>query len=100
MNMSDFESVIFALVRCKVACMPRSKRPEQILKNAMRSRWRGSIFAWILKTNPEKASSSGATTLPASVRRLRGAGAKPINESKNGSTPKFVSALPKKTGLI
>jgi hypothetical protein len=41
------------------AFMPRSKRPEQIRRNAMRSRWFGSMFAWILNTKPLKNSSVG-----------------------------------------
>ena len=47
---------------------PRTKRPDATRRNAIRSRWRGSMFAWILKMKPEKASWSIATTLPPAVR--------------------------------
>ncbi len=40
--------------------MPRSKRPEQSRMKASRSRWRGSMFAWILNTKPVTASSLGS----------------------------------------
>ena len=35
--------------------MSRANRPEQTRRKATRSRWRGSMFAWILKTKPEKS---------------------------------------------
>jgi hypothetical protein len=41
--------------------IPRVNFPEQIRKNAIRSRWARSMFAWILKTKPEKVASSGET---------------------------------------
>jgi hypothetical protein len=42
--------------------IPRSNRPEQTRTNAIRSRWAGSMFAWILKTSPVNAGSSGWTS--------------------------------------
>ena len=38
---------------------PRTKRPEQMRRKATRSRWSGSMFAWILKTKPEKRCFTG-----------------------------------------
>ena len=37
-------------VRTSLAFMPRSSLPEQTRTKAMRSRWLGSMLAWILKT--------------------------------------------------
>ncbi len=57
--------------RALTTAMSFARRPEQMRRNATRSRWRGFMFAWILKTNPEKSGSVGRIT-PASL--LRGAG--------------------------
>ena len=55
-------------------------RPEQTRTNATRSRWRGSMFAWILKTKPREAfvgrarrcpSRSSAAAAAARARRAR-----------------------------
>ena len=73
-------------------------RPEQTRTNATRSRWRGSMFAWILKTKPLKRSSAGLT-VPESLGRGCGGGASSTSACRNGSRPKFVRALPKKTGV-
>src|SRR5437868_3005711 len=51
--------------------MPRANRPEHRRTNAIRSRWRGSMFAWILNTKAENVSASGAT-VPVEVGRSRG----------------------------
>src|SRR5471032_1809018 len=72
--------------------------PEQTCTNATRSRWRGSMFAWILKTKPVKRSSVGSTT-PVSLGRACGCGASSTSVRRNGSRPKFVIALPKNTGV-
>src|SRR3977135_2527588 len=53
--------------------MSFSKRPEQMRTNATRSRWRGSMFAWILNTNPVTRSSVGFT-IPESLSRGCGGG--------------------------
>src|SRR5215468_10421619 len=55
-------------VRTSLAFMPRVSLPEQTRRKAMRSRWFGSMFAWILKTKPVMAVSSGATTRPSAWR--------------------------------
>ena len=47
-----------------IASMPRSNLPEQMRTKAMRSRWFLSMFAWILKTNPENSSRIGSTGSP------------------------------------
>ena len=52
-----------------VTAMSRSNFPEQTRTKAMRSRWRGSMFAWILKTKPENAGSSGAIVPPPATWR-------------------------------
>ena len=67
--------------------------------NATRSRWRGSMFAWILKTKPRNSGSSGATRPVGRASRGAGGGASATNASRNSSTPKLVTALPKKTGV-
>ena len=46
-------------VRVWITDMSRVNFPEQMRRKAMRSRCRGSMFAWILKMNPEKGPSSG-----------------------------------------
>ena len=56
------------------------------------------MFAWILKTKPVKRSSVGST-IPESLWRGCGGGASSTSACRNGSRPKFVSALPKKTGV-
>ena len=73
-------------------------RPEQMRKNATRSRCRGFMFACILKTNPEKSGSVGRIN-PASLVRGAGLGASVSSARRNGSTPKSFSALPKNTGV-
>ena len=67
--------------------------------NAMRSRWAGFIFAWILKTKALNSGLSGSSTSP--FNRVRGWGAGDIsrNFSKNSCTPKLVMALPKNMGV-
>ena len=55
------------------------------------------MFAWILNTKAEKSGENASIT-PASLSRERGAVVMRRKPSRNGSTPKFVSALPKNTG--
>ena len=77
--------------------MPLKNFPETTRMNATRSRWFGSMFAWILNTNPENSGFVGST-ISFVDSCGDGAGARSRNSSRNGSTPKFVSALPKNTG--
>ena len=56
------------------------------------------MFAWILNTNAEKPGWNGSTT-PSAVVRGSGGIVMCRKFSRNGSTPKFVSAEPKNTGL-
>ena len=81
------------------ASMPRSNLPEQMRRNAMRSRWFLFMLAWILKIKPLNCSLHGSTSSPlcASLRGS-GVGVRRRNSFKNGSTPKFVKAEPKNTG--
>ena len=51
-----------------VTTMPRSNRPEQTRRNAMRSRWEGSMLACTLNTKPENGASSGRGTPSTSSR--------------------------------
>ncbi|MCY1454833.1 hypothetical protein D9M71_719250 [compost metagenome] len=74
--------------------MPRSKRPEQTRTKAMRSRWRGSILAWILKTKPVNLPSFGSTTR-VSVLRASGGGDSSHSASSSDCTPKLLIAEPK-----
>ena len=64
----------------------------------MRSRWPGSMLAWILKTNPVSAGSAGATSRVVASRG-RGGGACATKEPSSSSTPKFEIAEPKCTGV-
>ena len=54
--------------------MPRSKRPEQTRRKAIRSRCAGSMLAWILNTKPENFGSSGCDACASASRRGSGAG--------------------------
>ncbi len=78
--------------------IPRVNFPEQIRKNAILSRWAGFIFAWILKTKPEKFGSFGSTSLLAAARAL-GGGAISTKASSSSLTPKLFTADPKNTGV-
>src|ERR1700750_251280 len=52
-------------VRSSLAFMPRVSLPEHSRANAMRSRWLGSILAWILNTKALMRGSAAST-----LRRL------------------------------
>ena len=79
--------------------MSFSNTPEQTRTKATRSRCLRFMFAWILKTNPEKPGATGETTAPVSVARGCGAGASVSSASRIASRPKLSSALPKNTGV-
>ena len=85
-------------VRTTFTFMPRVSLPEHTRMKAMRSRWLGSMFAWILKTMPVMAFSV-ASTVRVAAFWLRGGGACAISASRMSRTPKFLSALPKYTGV-
>ena len=78
--------------------MPRVSRPEQTRMKAMRSRWFGSMLAWILKTKPVMRFSCAATRR-VSADCARGGGANSASASMRSRTPKFFSAEPKNTGV-
>ena len=86
-------------VRTLRTVMSRSNLPLHTRRNAMRSRWRGSMLAWILNTKPLNRSSVGSTTCRSASTRGAGGGPIRTNASRNSSTPKFVTALPKNTGV-
>jgi hypothetical protein len=98
MKIVALESTISRPIRWWNTFIPRVNFPEQILKKAIRSRWARSMFAWILKTKPEKDSSSGET-IRVVVGRGPGAGAISTKASSSSRTPKLLIALPKKTGV-
>ena len=75
-----------------------SNLPLQMRINATLSRWALFMFAWILKTNAEKKSDIGST-FSSTVSLGRGGVVSCKNCSRNGSTPKFVRAEPKNTGV-
>ena len=77
--------------------MPRVSLPEHSRANAMRSRWFGSMFAWILNTKADMRFSS-ASTVRLSAFCARGGGAIRPMASSRSPTPKFFSAEPKNTG--
>ena len=98
MNCWGCAKVIFLPVRMRLTVMFFSYWPEQILMNAILSRWEGSMFAWILKTKPENIVSSGSI-MPSVELCEAGSGAIFRKCLRNGSTPKLVMAEPKKTGV-
>src|ERR1700739_4762425 len=66
------ESDMFLPVRTSFAFMPRTSLPEHSRAKAMRSRWLGSMLAWILNTKAVIAGSSAATSrLSAGLRARR-----------------------------
>ena len=64
----------------------------------MRSRWRGSMFAWILNTKPVKAGSVGSTLRDVASRGC-GGGAHSTSACSTSRTPKLLMPEPKNTGL-
>mmetsp|Transcript_26231 Transcript_26231/g.62013 ORF Transcript_26231/g.62013 Transcript_26231/m.62013 type:complete len:249 (-) Transcript_26231:1361-2107(-) len=84
--------------RTTLRFMPRSKRPEATRTKAMRSRWAGSILAWILNTTPVNLGSSGLT-VRCIASRLSGAGASSTRASSTSCTPKLLTAEPKNIGV-
>ncbi len=57
------------------------------------------MFAWILKTKPEKSSRVGSTGSQVSASVCaQGPGARRRNSLRKGSTPTIVNAEPKNTG--
>ena len=77
--------------------MSFSKTPEVMRMKARRSRWRLSMFAWILKTKPVKVESTGSSSKSspfAFAWRGAGGGASSMTARRNGSTPKLFTALP------
>ena len=63
----------------------------------MRSRWRGSMLAWILKTKPVNGGSIGATSRRVPSRGC-GGGAHSTSACRISCTPKLLMPEPKKTG--
>ena len=93
-----WESFIFLLPCIWNTSISLSNFPEQILIKAILSLWFLFIFAWILKTNAEKSSLVGSIN-PSLDSLGKGGVVRFKNSSRNGSTPKFVSAEPKNTGV-
>src|ERR1051325_4090728 len=93
----DRRTFFFEREWCTV--MSRSNLPEQTRMKATRSRCFGSMFAWILKMNPENPGCSGEISTPAITRGL-GGGECFRNPSSRSCTPKLLTALPKKTGVF
>ena len=98
MKVTTFDTLISRPRRKCLTFMPRSKRPEHTRKKAMRSRWAGSMFAWILKTKPVNGCSDGATERTV-ASRSRGAGAQSTSAERISRTPKLLIAEPKNTGV-
>src|ERR1700742_467647 len=73
------DSDMFLPVRTSLAFMPRVSLPEHSRAKAMRSRWFGSILAWILNTNALMRGSA-AWTLRALLSCARGGAAEPLQE--------------------
>ena len=98
MNTVALLKLISLPMRWCMAFMPRVNLPEQMRKKAMRSRWAGSMFAWILKVKPLKVSSAGST-MRVVVARGPGGGDSSTKASSISRTPKLLMALPKNTGV-
>ena len=62
---------MFLPVRTSFAFMPRVSLPEHSRANAMRSRWFGSILAWILNTKALMRGSAASTLRRLHVLRAR-----------------------------
>ena len=92
------ERLIGLPVRTSLAFMPRWSVPEHTRTKAMRSRWFGSMLAWILKTK-DVIFGSVASTRRVSASCARGGGAQSPSASIRSRTPKLRSAEPKKTGV-
>ena len=86
-------------VRTCVTFMPRVSLPEQSRTKAMRSRWFGSMLAWILNTKADSAGSV-AVTVRLSALCARGGKARAPSALSRSPTPKFFSALPNKIGVM
>src|SRR5574343_483547 len=71
--------------------MPRSKRPEQTRRKAIRSRCFGSMLAWILNTKPENFGSFGCTWRVTAGRAI-GGGDRSTTASSRLCTPKLLTA--------
>ena len=89
------------MVRPPCTCftsLSASNFPEHIRIKAIRSRWALFIFACILNTKAEKSFSTGSISSPS---LFLGSGVVVILRKcfKKISTPKFVSADPKNTGV-
>ncbi len=82
-------------VRTSFAFMPRSSLPEQTRTKAMRSRWLGSMLAWILKTKAVIFVFGRLRPCRVSASWSRGGGAKAPSASIRSRTPKLRSAEPK-----
>ena len=98
-NCSGRVSASVLPVRTCFTSMPRAKRPEQMRTKAMRSRW---LRIHVRLNLEDEARRSAARRAPAArSRSCAGAAAAPASTkwSRNGSTPKLVIALPKKTGV-
>ena len=70
-------------VRTCCTSMPRENLPEQMRKNAIRSRCCGSMFAWILNTKAEKSGRVGGRA--ARSRSCGSAAAAPGRRSNRGT---------------
>ena len=73
-------------VRPQVMAMPRSNRPEHTRRNAMLSRWAGSMLDCTLNTAALNPASTGWGSPPAS-RRAPGGGAISTMASRSIRTP-------------
>jgi hypothetical protein len=82
-------------VRTSFAFMPRFSLPEQTRTKAMRSRWFGSMFAWILNTKAVIFRLRRLDGTRVSPSCARGGGAKSPSASIRSRTPKLRSAEPK-----
>ena len=65
----------------------------------MRSRWRGSMFAWILNTKPVNGVFRGLHLRVRASSRGCGGGAQSTSACRISCTPKLLIAEPKNTGV-
>ncbi len=94
--MSSLPPVVFSF-------MPRLNSPEESRRKAIRSRWFGSMFAWILKTKPETSGLSDSITVGAPLTSAfcgRGGGANSASAESNSAMPKWRRAEPKMIGVM
>ena len=99
-NLREFDIRTTFPVRVWTTFMSRRNTPVHTRRNAIWSRWFGSMFDWILKMNPLNPGRAGSSRSPPTVLRAPGGGAFATKSSSSSCTPKLWMADPKYTGVM